>query len=670
MTPEQRHRELAQQLAEHDHRYYVQDAPIISDRDYDALFSELKRLEHEHPELVHADSPTQRVSELTREGVVKVAHEHAMFSLDNTYNEEELREFDRRVREGLGEDAPGYVAEPKLDGASLEVVFERGRLVLGATRGDGKVGEDVTVNVRTIRGLPVVIPEQRKLTLRGEVVIFKRDLVAINEQRAARGEEPFANPRNAAAGALRVLDARQSRDRRLRVYFYELVERYYPSHHEALDALARLGLPTHGLQRICADVDEVLAFVGELDQKRRALPYETDGLVVKVDRFEQRELLGSTSRFPRWAIAYKYAAERAFTVVRAIETDLGRTGALTPVAILDPVPLSGTVVARASLHNIDYVREKDVRIGDTVSIEKAGEIIPQVIGVALERRPEGTVAWSPPTQCPACNSAVKRVEDEAALRCPNARCPGRVKAGIFYFTRRGAMDVDRLGWSLVEQLVETGLLRDVGDIFALPQRREELLALPRMADKSVDNVLAAIAEARTGRTFARLLTGLGIPLVGNVAAGAIAERFPDLPALLAIEPAAFAETLGEVHGIGPKIADSMARWLGDADNRALLEKLRELGVSSTAPPAAITDGPLSGSSFCVTGTLSEPREQVHALIRAAGGVIHERVGKGTTYLVAGDKVGASKLEAAEKRGTKVICEPELRALLAGGTAVS
>jgi DNA ligase (NAD+) len=334
------------------------------------------------------------------------------------------------------------------------------------------------------------------------------------------------------------------------------------------------------------------------------------------------------------------------------------------VALLDPVPLSGTTVARASLHNIDYVAEKDVRVGDTVSIEKAGEIIPQVISVALERRPEGTVQWTPPSQCPVCATPVQRAEDEAALRCPNLRCPGRVKAGIFYFTRRNAMDVDRLGWSLVEQLVATGLLRDVGDIFALPGRRAELLELPRMAEKSVDNVLAAVEEARTGRTFARLLTALGIPLVGAVAAQAIASCYPDLPALLAVDPAAVGTALGEVHGIGPKIADSVARYLADVDNRALLEKLIALGVRSTAPAAVVTDGPLLGSSFCVTGTLSVPREQIHALIRGAGGAIHERVGKGTTYLVAGEKVGESKLTDAQKRGTKVIREAELRDLLA------
>lgn len=665
MTPAQRHAELARQIAEHDHRYYVLDAPVISDRDYDALFSQLKALEQEHPELVHAGSPTQRVGEQAREGVSKVAHQHPMFSLDNTYSEAELREFDRRVREGLGDELPVYVAEPKLDGASLEVVYEHGRLQLGATRGDGRVGEDVTANVRAMPMVPLTIAEQRKLTMRGEVVIYKRDLAAINEKRIAADEEPFANPRNAASGALRMLDVRQSRERKLRVFFYELVERYFPSHHEALDGLAKLGLPTHAMQRVCANIDEVLAFIAELDGKRRSLPYETDGVVIKVDRFDQRELLGSTSRFPRWAIAYKYEAERAFTVVRAIETDLGRTGALTPVAILDAVPLSGTVVSRASLHNIDYVAEKDVRVGDTVSIEKAGEIIPQVIGVSLERRPEGTVPWSPPTHCPVCATPVKRGEDEAALRCPNPRCSGRVKAGIFYFTRRTAMDVDRLGWSLVEQLVDSGMLRDVADIFALPQRRAELLELPRMADKSVDNVIASIEEARTGRSFARLITGLGIPLVGNVAANAIAERFGDLHGLLAIEPSAVAEALSEIHGIGPKIADSLARYLADADNRAVLQKLVDLGVTSTKPAVVVIDGPLSGMSFCVTGTLSEPREQVHAKIRAAGGTVHERVAKGTTYLVAGDKVGQSKLDAAEKRGTKVIREPDLLALLAG-----
>jgi DNA ligase (NAD+) len=666
MTPAERHAELCQRIAHHDHLYYVRNAPEISDRDYDALFAELKQLEHDHPQLVHPDSPTQRVGEQPRAGVAKVEHAHPMYSLDNTYNEGELREFDRRVREALGEQAFAYVAEPKIDGASLEVVYDGGKLVLGATRGDGRVGEDVTQNVRAIRAVPLTIADKRKLTLRGEVIIYRKDLDATNARRVEKGEEPFANPRNAAAGALRLMDAREAAARNLRVFFYDIVERHYDTHHEVLEALSALGLPTHGKQRVCADMAEVLAFIADFDRERRALPYETDGVVLKVDSLEQRKQLGTTTRFPRWAIAYKYEAERAFTIVRKIVTDLGRTGQLTPVAELDPVHLSGTVVSRASLHNIDYVREKDVRIGDTVQVEKAGEIIPQVLSVSHDLRPGNAEEWQPPTHCPACGTAVKREEDEAALRCPNTRCPGRVKAGIFYFTRRGAMDVDRLGRALIEQLVDKGVLKTPADVFALT--REQLLALERMADKSADNVMAAIEEARTKRTLSRLVTGLGIPHVGTVAARAIAERFRTLPALIEVadKPEHVREELAKIRGVGPTIADSAATFLADEDTRQVLHRMIDLGVVADEPELPPAEGPLVGSSFCVTGTLSQPREAIHAAIRNAGGEIHNSVGKNTTYLVAGANVGKSKLTAAEKRGTKVIDEAELARMI--GTA--
>ncbi|MGD8858670.1 MAG: NAD-dependent DNA ligase LigA [Myxococcales bacterium] len=667
MKPAERHTQLCAEIARHDRLYYVLDAPEISDREYDRLFQELKALEAEHPELVTPDSPTQRIGEKPREGVVKVEHEHAMFSLDNTYNEGELREFDRRVREGIGEDDARvrYVAEPKLDGASLEVIYEGGKLVLGATRGDGRVGEDVTTNVRTIRSLPLTIDEPRKITLRGEVVIYRKDLETVNERRRHAGEEPFANPRNAAAGSLRLLDSREAAQRPLRIFFYDMVERYWQTHHSALDHIEALGLPTHGLHRVCEDLDAVHDFIVDFDTRRGALPYETDGVVVKVDRLDQRDALGTTSRFPRWAIAYKFEPERAVTQVESITADVGRTGALTPVANLVPVQLSGTVVSRASLHNVDYVADKDVRVGDTVRIEKAGEIIPQVIEVVKERRPKGTKAWVPPDECPVCGTPVERVQDEAALRCRNARCPGRVKAGIFYFTRRGAMDIDRLGKALIEQLVDRGILRDVADIFALPDRREELLSLERMADKSVDNVIEGIEAAREARTFAQLLTGLGIPLVGSVAAGQIAARYGSLGKLLEAEPDALAEALAEIHGIGPKMAASVADYFRDPNHREVAEKLLAHGVRAEQPAQEKVEGPLTGKSFCVTGTLSEPRETIHEKIRAAGGEVHKSVKKGTTYLVAGAKVGKSKLDKAEKHGTEVIDEDALSRLLEG-----
>ena len=665
MKPAERHAELCAEIARHDYLYYVRDAPEISDRQYDRLFQELKDLARAHPELVQPSSPTQRVGERPRQGVVKVEHEHPMFSLDNSYDEDELREFDRRVRDGLGHAGYSYVAEPKLDGASIETIFDGGALHLGVTRGDGRVGEDVTDNVRTIRAVPLTIDEPRKLTLRGEVVIYRRDLDAMNDKRVARGEEPFANPRNAAAGALRLLDSREAAERQLRVFYFDIVERHSETHAQALDAIDRLGLPSHKLHRLCKDVDEVLGFVHDFDARRSSLPYETDGVVVKVNELALRDELGTTARFPRWAIAFKFEAERALTKVLSITADVGRTGALTPVANLEPVQLSGTVVSRASLHNIDYVEEKDVRVGDTVSIEKAGEIIPQVISVQLESRPRGTRRWKPPEHCPICETPVERAEDEAALRCINGRCPGRVNAGIFYFTRRGAMDVDRLGKALVEQLVDRELLRDVGDIFGLKEHRETLLGLERMGEKSVDNVLEAIDRARTGRSLSQLLTGLGIPLVGTVAAQLIAERYGTLQALLATPAETIAEQLDQLHGIGPKIAESVAAYFGDEVNREVARKLIAHGVVAEQQVVEAAEGPLSGSAFCVTGTLSEPRDAIHEKIRAAGGEVHRSVKKGTTYLVAGAKVGASKLKSADRHGTEVIDEEKLAALIAG-----
>lgn len=661
-----RHADLCRRIAEHDYRYYVLDAPTVSDRDYDRLFQELRTIEASHPELVTPESPTQRVAGAPREGLIKVERRERMLSLDNTYNESEVREFDRRARDRLPNgQSPTYVAEAKLDGASLEVTFDNGKLVLASTRGDGLVGEQVTENARTIRAIPLTIPDTRTHTLRGEVVVFRRDLATINEERIATGEEPFSNPRNAAAGWLRLLDTAETARRPLRAFFYDLVERYYDRQQDMLAGLAALGLPTQSGHHICSDIDAVLRFIDSFDRTRASLPYDTDGVVIKVDDFTQRALLGTTARFPRWAIAYKYAAEQADTIVQAIECDLGRTGALTPVAVLNPVRLSGTIVSRASLHNLDYITDKDVRVGDTVTIEKAGEIIPQVIATRIELRREHTSPWEPPTSCPVCATPTVRGEDAAALRCPNPACRGRLKALLFYFTRRSAMDIDHLGHSLIEQLVDAGLIADVADVFALAAKRDALIELPRMADKSVDNLLASIDRSRTGRTLTQLLTALGIPLVGQVAAKLIADRFQSLQALLDAAPESIGEALAEVHGIGPKIAQSVANYFADPVQRAVVLKLVALGVTArhdvteTQPIA----GPLSGKSFCVTGVLSKPREQIHQSIAARGGEVHDRVKKGTTYLVAGDKVGKSKLDAAKKHGAQVIDEAALHAML-------
>ncbi|MCB9633789.1 MAG: NAD-dependent DNA ligase LigA [Sandaracinus sp.] len=666
--PTQRHRFLCDELARHAHAYYVLDAPSVTDAEYDTLYNELLSLEAAHPELVTPTSPSQRIGAAPREGFRKVERATRMYSLDNAYTEDDLREFDRRVREGHGSDEPVlYVAEPKIDGASIEVTYEGGALVLATTRGDGAVGEDVTANVRTIRAVPLRIPETRTLTLRGEIFIRPIDLEAVNERRRADGEPEFANPRNAAAGSLRLLDARLTAERPLRVVFYDLVERYFEHHLAMLAHLHAVGLPTHRREQVCRGIDEVIAFITRFDTGRRELPYETDGVVLKVDDLALRDELGFTARFPRWATAWKYAAETGQTVLREITCDVGRTGALTPVALLDPVSLSGTTVSRASLHNLDQIAAKDIRVGDTVVLQKAGEIIPQVLRVVPEHRPEGAEPWQPPTTCPACGTPVEREEGVAALRCVNARCLGRLEASLWYFTRRGAMDVDRLGQSLVEQLVRHGLVTDLADVFALPDKREQLLALERMGDKSVQSLLDAVQNAKTSRRFDQLLTALGIPLVGSVAARLVAEKYGDLSNLLAQDTEQLKAELESIDGIGTKMAESVASYFGDPDQRAMLEKMLALGVVAKQPmkAARAEGGPLAGLSFCVTGSFDQKREAIWEIVEAAGGEVHKSVKKGTSYLLAGDKVGKNKTDDAAKKGAKVIDWDAFQALLAG-----
>lgn len=665
-TPKDRHAKLVREIRAHDHRYYVLDDATVSDRDYDALLAELRALEAGHPELVTAESPTQRVAGAPRDEVKKAVHAERMMSLDNTYSEDELREFFRRVTDGLPDGAEvAYAVEPKLDGASLEVVYEGGALVLAATRGDGVVGEDVTTNVRTLRGVPLVVAAKEKLTLRGEVVIYRRDLAKMNEERERDGLEPFANPRNAAAGALRMLDPREVAKRPLRAVFYQLVEGPklgHATHSASLAFLDELGLPTHRRGVVVPEAGVVDA-IRALDQARAGYPFETDGAVVKVDAYRQHAMLGETSKFPKWAVAFKFAAERAETRVLGIVVQVGRTGQLTPVADLEPVHLAGTVVARASLHNAEQVGRLDVRVGDLVSVEKAGEIIPQVVGVDPSARPRGAKPFAMPEACPVCGTPVVKGE-EVALRCPNRTCPAQVKAKIFYFARRFAMDVDSLGEQLVAQLVDKGLVRDVADLYRLDAPTLE--SLERMGKKSAENVVRSVAGSKE-RPLERLVCGLGVPQIGQVAARQVAEAVETLERLLALDDAALREALGGIHGFGPKMVDSVAKFLADPAERAVLERLAAEGVSRPQPRAVVaTEGTLVGTSFCVTGVLSRKREEVHALLRAAGATIHDGVKKGTTYLVAGDKTGKTKLDQAKKFGTKVVTEVEMDALVADG----
>lgn len=661
-----RHAKLAAEIQSHDYRYYVLDDPAVSDADYDRLYRELRELEAEQPELITPASPTQRVGGAPRGELRTVQHAVPMISLDNTYDEADLRDFVRRVEAGLPSGVtPTYCVEPKLDGGSIEVLYRDGQLALGSTRGDGVSGEEITQNLRTIRTLPLCIDYTGPLTLRAEVVIFRRDLSEINAAREKLGEPVFANPRNAASGSLRMLDPKVVAERRLRAMVWQVIEgsALAERHSRALDRLAELGLPTHGKHIVCSSVEEILSAITSFDKARKDYPYETDGAVVKVDEFALQGILGSTAKFPRWAIAYKFSAERATTRVLGIEIGVGRTGTLTPVAVLEPVQLAGTVVSRASLHNEQIVGQLDLRIGDLVSIEKAGEIIPQVISVEHDKRSGSEVAFRMPEQCPVCGTQVVRSAEGVAVKCPNLTCPEQVKGRIFHYSRRFAMDVDRLGEALITALVAAGLVHDVADLYEL--KAEQITELERMGKKSADNVVSSIARSKE-RTLDRLLTGLGIEHVGQVAARQLAEAVGSLEALLTWSDDDVAEKVAAIAGFGPKMQQSLLAYLHDPAVRRLLERLAAAGVSRPQPVAvAASEGPLSGLSFCVTGVLSKKREDVHAEIRAAGGHVQDKVLKGTSFLVAGDKVGATKLAAAKKVGARVLDEANLGRLIRG-----
>jgi DNA ligase (NAD+) len=653
--------QLLQELKAHDHRYYVLDDPSVSDRDYDALYRELRDLEQQHPGLQRWDSPTLRIGDKPRSELRTVPHASRMMSLDNTYSETEVQDFVRRVEDGLPHGVQvEYCLEPKLDGGSVEILYRDGKLVGGSTRGDGESGEDISENLKTIRSLPLSIEDKRPLTLRGEVVIYRRDLQEINEERAEQGEPPFANPRNAAAGSLRMLDPRVVAKRRLRVFLYQVVEELAPTHAAALDHLAQLGLPTHGKHRVCRDAAELKQALVAAEAMRASYPYEIDGAVIKVNSFAQQRTLGETAKFPRWAIAYKFSAEQAQTRVRAIVVQVGRTGALTPVAELDPVELAGTTVSRASLHNADIINGLDIRVGDLVSIQKAGEIIPQVIGVNKAKRKGNEKPFVMPTRCPVCDTAVEKRGEEVALRCPNRKCPAVIKGAVFHFSRRFAMDIDQLGLVLIEQLVDQRLLRDVADLYEL--QVPTLANLDRMAEKSARNVVTAIEQSKL-RTLDRLLTGLGIEHIGQVAARQLAEEAHSLGEFLSWDEATARSRVSGIAGFGPKMVDSVVSYLADAQNRALLRRLAAHGVSRPQPKPVMGTGPLLGKTFCVTGVLSRKREDVHAAIRAAGGTVHDKVKSGTSHLVIGEKVGKTKIDAAKKVGTTVITEQDLNALL-------
>ena len=667
MEPRQSYLALVDELTEHDRRYYVEAAPTISDVEYDRLLAKLRGVEAEHPDWVVAWSPTRRIGYAPVSAFPKVERPVAMLSLDNTYGEDDLREFHDRVVKGLDGDAVTYAIEPKIDGFGIELTYKAGVLALGATRGDGRIGEDVTANVRTVHGVALRLREPIDIVVRGEIYMTKAEFAAINEARVREGEEPFKNPRNTAAGTIKQLDPREVARRPLRTILYEVVdgERYARGHLSSLDYIRRLGLPISEHNASAGDWGALIAAVHGWQARRDALPYEVDGLVIKVDDFGQRAALGTTSKFPRWAIAYKFPARQVTTRLLGIELNVGRTGAVTPVAELEPVDVSGTTVSRASVHNRDQVARLGLGKGDRVLLEKAGEIIPQILGVT-EKGPGP--AFAAPTACPSCGSPLVREEGKVVLACQNRLgCPAQRLAAIEFFASRGQMNIDGLGEKVVAQLIESGLVRDVADLFDLTW--QQLDKLDRFAEQSARNLVAAIATAKQAATFSRLLAALGIPHVGGVAAKAIAHKYGTLSALRAVASATHSDALiaqlCEIEGIGEIIAREIDRFLREPHVIAVLDKLAERGIDPPEPISAVTGGPLSGKTLVVTGTLSAPRTDVQKRIEAAGGKVAGSVSKKTSYLVAGADTGKTKLEAAHKLGVAVIDEAELAKLIGG-----
>jgi DNA ligase (NAD+) len=641
---------LRKKLQHHEHLYYVLDAPEISDAEYDAMLRELQALEAAHPELITDDSPTQRVGGKPREGFVKVAHSSPMLSLDNALNEGELRDFDRRVRDLLGNEKFAYVAELKLDGLSLAVHYRNGKLAQAVTRGNGATGEDVTENARTIRSIPFRAPVDE---VRGEVVFNRKAFDKLNEERAAAGLPLFANPRNAAAGSLRVLDPTITASRRLDYFSYFVVPAP-PTQHETLEQLQETGFKVNPNWRTCADIEELMAFCKEWEEKRDSLPYEIDGVVAKVDSVDQQRRLGWRARAPRWAIAFKFPARQAETVVEEIGVSVGRTGTLTPGALFRPVNVGGVMVSKATLHNEDEVRRLGVQAGDTVLVERAGDVIPHVVRVVKEgehRRP-----FRMPTACPICGGEIVRVEGEAASRCININCPARLRETILHWAGRGVMNIDGMGEALVDQLVGKGLVKSVADLYDL--KLADLMGLERMGKKSAEKVLANIDASRRA-PLPRILNGLGIPFVGERTAQFLADAFGDLEKIAAADE----DELQKADEVGPKVSRSIHQFFHEKHNQALVERLGKAGFSFTHAVKKRAGGPLAGMTLVLTGTLPKlTRDEAKLRIEVAGGKVAGSVSKKTSYVVAGEEAG-SKLDKARELGVAVIDEARLLAMI-------
>ena len=658
---------LRREIRHNEYLYYVLDAPEITDAEYDRMMVRLRELEARYPDSIPADSPTQRVGGRASSQFTEVRHLEPLLSLGNVFSAEELRAFDERVQGGLPAGSKvEYVMEPKIDGLACSLIYENGKLVRAATRGDGVVGENVTANVRTIRSIPLTlkVPEGEAvpelLDVRGEVYMPRQAFMRLNEQRAERGESEFANPRNAAAGSLRQLDPQVTASRSLSFFAYYLVgEGAQPKHSESLALLARYGFKVSENYKVVENIDEAIKYIGDFNELRQGLAYDTDGAVIKVNDVYQQRILGATGKDPRWATAYKYPPEQAETTLEDIDWRVGRTGVLTPTAVLTPVKLSGSVISRATLHNEDFIRAKDIRIGDRVVINKAGEIIPEVLRVVVEKRTGDEKEVEIPSVCPECGWRVERQGEEAAIRCTNPHCPALGREGLIHFVSRDAMNIDGCGPSVINALLDAGLVRDAADLYSL--RKEDLLKLERMGEKSADNLLTALAESKKNE-LDKLLFALGIRHVGAKVARILATEFGSMEKLQQAQP----EELAQIRDIGDKIAESAVTWLNVPANIDLVERLAAAGLTMTfTPPASQEDNPFFGKTLVFTGTMPTlGRAEAKTMAQDVGAKVSGSVSKKTDYVIAGAEAG-SKLEKAQQLGVTIIDEAEFLRLLKG-----
>lgn len=647
-TAKSRVQELRDLLNQYGYEYYVLDQPSVPDAEYDKLMNELIEIEESFPELKTADSPTQRIGGQVLDAFEKVQHQTSMLSLGNAFNEEDLRDFDRRVRQAV-EDEFSYVCELKIDGLAVSLRYEDGYLVLGATRGDGTTGENITENLKTIRSIPLRIKEPLSMEVRGEAFMPRKSFEALNEAKMERDEVPFANPRNAAAGSLRQLDPKIAAKRNLDIFVYAMTdtgELEIDSHSESLNLLDDLGFKTNKERQTCETIDDVIAYIESWQTKRPELSYDIDGIVVKVDSFDQQAELGTTAKSPRWAIAYKFPAEEVVTKLVNIELTVGRTGVITPTAILEPVQVAGTTVQRASLHNEDLIREKDIRIGDYVVVKKAGDIIPEVVNVIEEKRTGEEQEFTMPTHCPECESELVRLEGEVALRCINPSCPAQIREGLIHFVSRNAMNIDGLGEKVISQLFREQLIKDVADIYTLT--KQQLIELERMGEKSADNLIAAI-EASKENSLERLLFGLGIRHVGAKAAKTLAQHFETIDKLTK----ATYDELVAINEIGAKMADAIVAYFTQEEVQELIHELKEYGVNLTYKgPKLVSvenvDSVFAGKTVVLTGKLEQlSRNEAKAQIEALGGKVTGSVSKKTDLVVAGEEAGSKLTKAKE-----------------------